>query len=952
MKRALANGFILPATLMLSLGLSIVSATFASYIVSTSAALNSQSYNGLAQEAANSGIAYAIGCSSSGTANWTPNLTPKTNCSGTDISILSEYMTIAKDKSWRSTFTVAPPPAPGPGGSRTLLATGKVEAIIGGTVVTVATVTRSVTVQSSVTTIPAVQSAGEAITDLSVDTHACAIANGKLYCWGRNTSGQLGLNGTPFAATPFQSSPRLVAATNPSDAFYGKTITAVAVGTGNTCAVASSQLYCWGDNTYGQLGRGTVGSSDDTPQVVGAPLAGRKITHISLSQSTPGPKSACAIADGATYCWGSNSNQQLGQTVGASVDTGTRSLPIPIYGYRTGDTASAPLFDKKAQSASVGTYNGCATARGGMYCWGNITSASTPAPVTNITSGRYSSDPMVLPKSVKVIGRNSCSITSMPVCHGSSSAFGTRSPSSQVGYSSTTMTYDGSDNTDNPGEGRYCFVAADVYCDGNSYLGNSGIPGTPTASSSTEGRLVTHVGIGPQYGCIVPNGGLACWGRSSEGQLANGNDSTNVIPRPEWVTSVIGVNNEMLGAFPRLAASGPVTVGENHACALANGSFFCWGANSNGQLGIKGTVDQLQPVVIDLSNFPKFCLPWPLNWLCTPINVTKEKISAGGNHTCTVAGGDAYCWGDNSYGQLGLNNTNSVDIPTRVTSGLPGRVTDVSAGPRNTCAISEGNLYCWGERANNKIGDGNSTGSQLTPRRVTAFDTMQVTAVSVGSNHICAIANGDGYCWGSNANYATGLNISTSTTSPSAGKLSLGLAGINSGNLTTGAFTAISAGEDYSCAIINGTVGCWGKSDVGQTGTGSTMPVTVPTLVGGVAATLQATTISAGKTHACATIEGASYCWGNRERGRVGKGATTGSELTPLLIDGGATVGRTFVNIAAGGGTSCGIANALIVCWGAGTLGEIGDNSGVDQAAPSYAPEYRNYDEPTVGYIY
>ncbi len=942
------SGFILPAALMLSLGLSIISATFAQYIIHSSNVLSQQSYTGLAEEAANSGIAYAVGCFASGTNDWPSPLDPSMSCSADPLPGTSEYMAIAKDKSWRSTFTIARPSTSG--SVTAIVATGTVEAVIGSSTFTVATAKRSVTMTSVMQTTPSPHDGGDTFTDLSSDSHSCAIANGKLYCWGRNASGQLGLGTTTAMA-----SPQLVAATNPGDAFLNKVVTMVAVGTENTCAVAAGQLYCWGDNTYGQLGLGTSDGNQSTPQAVIAPLENRKITHLALSQSAPTSKSACAVADGITYCWGSNSNQQLGQTVGSSVDTTNRSTPTPIYGYRSGDPASAPLYGKKSQSASVGARNGCATAIGKMYCWGNIDNPSVQAPVADMTSSswQYNYGNPVLPWSVKVIGNNSCSVTNYLIC-GGNGAFGTYNPADIVGWGTTTLDYDAGETNGDTSTRMNCILLADLYCNGgsNAYLGRYGL-GLPPSTGSYEvsQRLISKVGVGNQYGCMIPNGGLACWGRATEGQLGNGS-MTGVVNNAAWIAPSIGFDNTPLGTFPRFSASGPISVGKNHACALANGSFFCWGDNDTGQLGVGGTVDQAQPTVINTTQFPT--TGWPFY---VPINTTKEKIVAGGDHSCAIAGGedivahDLYCWGSNSYGELGRNNTTNSDIPRRVS--LSGRVTDVSAGERNTCAIADSRLYCWGDDTYGQIGDGTPGGIQTTPRQVVFSGTgKQVTSVSVGTNHVCAIVSGDGYCWGSNANYATGLNTNSSTpTLPNNGRLTLGAASTTNGNVTA-AFTAIAAGDDYSCAVINGVASCWGKSNVGQTGTGSSTFVTIPTVVSGPAATMQATRISTGTTHACATIEGAFYCWGNQDRGRVGDGVATGSQLTPKLVDGGAAVGRAGINVAAGDSTSCGIANGLILCWGVGTLGQIGDNSLTDSLAPSVVTRYRTQGNSSVEHIY
>src|SRR3954470_18077865 len=71
-------------------------------------------------------------------------------------------------------------------------------------------------------------------------------------------------------------------------------------------------------------------------------------------------------------------------------------------------------------------------------------------------------------------------------------------------------------------------------------------------------------------------------------------------------------------------------------------------------------------------------------------------LAVGGQHTCALdASGAAWCWGDNSDGQVGDGQALSRTTPGRVAGGL--RFVQISAGSRTTCAITTQNLaYCWG----------------------------------------------------------------------------------------------------------------------------------------------------------------------------------------------------------------------------------------------------------------
>lgn len=350
----------------------------------------------------------------------------------------------------------------------------------------------------------------------------------------------------------------------------------------------------------------------------------------------------------------------------------------------------------------------------------------------------------------------------------------------------------------------------------------------------------------------------------------------------------------------------------------------------------------------------------------------KEKITAGGDHSCAILSvgstfgvdnSELYCWGGNTYGELGHGNTTDYSRPNKVNLG-GARITEVSAGPRNTCAISDSQLYCWGDRSYGLIGDGTNSGNQPTPKLIAAFAGKQVSSVSVGTHHTCAIVNGDGYCWGANYECSIAPPVSPSTCAnnlatspivlPSAGRITTGIASATTGNITA-AFTGISSGNGFTCAIINGVAGCWGKSNKGQTGTGSTGTVQTPMLINGAAGTMQATAITTGDTHACATIHGAIYCWGDQDSGRLGNGITTTGNpplATPLLINAGGAAGRTTTNVVAGDKTNCSISNGAILCWGAGTFGQVGNGSFSDSGLPSEATWFRSPGEVTIGQTY
>ncbi len=117
------------------------------------------------------------------------------------------------------------------------------------------------------------------------DEHACAIANGDMYCWGKGTLGRLGDGQSTVNRTTAQSVLYL----------GGLTATGIACGRRHTCAIMGGAAYCWGGNPDGQVS----GSSDfyNVPQRL------RDLTS-DVTAIGAGINFSCAIHAGALTCWG------------------------------------------------------------------------------------------------------------------------------------------------------------------------------------------------------------------------------------------------------------------------------------------------------------------------------------------------------------------------------------------------------------------------------------------------------------------------------------------------------------------------------------------------------------------------------------------------------------------------------------------------------------------------
>ena len=124
------------------------------------------------------------------------------------------------------------------------------------------------------------------------------------------------------------------------------------------------------------------------------------------------------------------------------------------------------------------------------------------------------------------------------------------------------------------------------------------------------------------------------------------------------------------------------------------------------------------------------------------------SVAAGFRHSCALStNGLAYCWGENTTGQLGNGTQTSSSTPVRVSASV--RFKQIAIGWSNTCALSQrGDVYCWGD---NSVGQSNlASGAprSAVPAPVAASDSF--ASLSIGFVHTCALTAGTAVCWGSN----------------------------------------------------------------------------------------------------------------------------------------------------------------------------------------------------------
>jgi len=344
-----------------------------------------------------------------------------------------------------------------------------------------------------------------------------------------------------------------------------------------------------------------------------------------------------------------------------------------------------------------------------------------------------------------------------------------------------------------------------------------------------------------------------------------------------------------------------VSAGGYHTCGVtASDAGYCWGDNGSGDLGSGTTPDSAIPVPV------------------TAVGGHTFATASTGNHfTCALTtNGAAYCWGDNSSGQLGNGTTTNSTTPVAAAPGIT--FATISAGLSHTCGVTpRGTAYCWGLNDNGQLGNGTTTNSSAA---VAVSGGITFATVSAGGRHTCGVdSSAKAFCWGFNGTGQLGDGSTANSSVP------LAVSGVIS-------FAAVSAGSSHTCGVDRGgTALCWGFNGNGELGDGSTSNRSTPVVVGG--ALLHFANVSAGgsASHTCGVdTSGNALCWGFNGQGQLGNGTTTNS-ATPVPVSGGIT----FARVSGGASHTCGVTGrGAAYCWGHNMAGELGNGTFVSSSTP------------------
>ncbi len=484
----------------------------------------------------------------------------------------------------------------------------------------------------------------------------------------------------------------------------------------------------------------------------------------------------------------------------------------------------------------------------------------------------------------------------------------------------------------------------------NNYgqLGNNSTTDSDTPIIVLGVNTATQITAQYDHTCaLLSNQTVQCWGRNNNGQLGDETTTDKLVP-----TNVLNLNDAVkvsvgelhgcaLTSLNRVKCWGSDTylkgnstsvglgivetsgltdvvdlaLGKRHSCAVRqNGQVRCWGDGQSGALGVDENI--LYQEGLD----GRSTLPRTVAGLSGIISIFSKYKS-----TCAeTTAHELKCWGDNEYGQLGINKatvnfTGPIRVPQYDSESF------VTIGDRSVLSLSSVSIISGlGENISNVLGiesdlvGGFEFSSTLNPIQTDS----NITSLESVYGHACySLQNGTVKCWGSNDELALGFMPSSDPT------------------LTPGSVVGLTqvskvvVGEFHNCALLStGAVRCWGDNNVGNLGNGTTTSSQTPVTVTGLS---NATDLSEGGRTTCAVSSGLVYCWGfNSSTVRtLGNSSFTNQfSSTPLQVTGVNNATKVSVGLR----SSCALINdGTIKCWGSTFVGQRGNLNIVDATVAS-----------------
>ena len=588
-------------------------------------------------------------------------------------------------------------------------------------------------------------------------TYTLALKNdGSLWGWGKNgTNGYLGIG-----------NPSIEEYLVPTRIGSSSDWEIISAGTDHNLAIKSNgSLWAWGNNLLGVLGDGTS-TVRTAPVQLGSDLDWKFISA--------GKFSSYAIkSNGKLFSWGANSYGQLGD--GTSI---SKNVPTVV------GTSSDWL------NVDAGTGNVLAIkSNGSLWGWGlnnsgqlgnsTLTNVNQPQQIGTSLDWISTISSKTLPFTIAKKTNGTLWSTGLNVV----GALGLgnledKNTFTQIGNSS---------NWNDFAVGSGHVIANDnnnlLYAwGGNQVIGK--VMNNPIKQVGTLSNWNNIISGNSYSATIKSDGTLWMWGYNSHGNLGDGTRINKDVPIQ------IGTSSNWKSIAP----------GNYHTMGLkTDGSIWSWGSNTFGQLGDGTTTNQLTPIQVGSS----------LDW---------KSIFCGDSQTFAIKNdGSLWAWGLNSNGRLGDGTNSNRTTPVRI--GTSNDWKEIAIGLGYTIALKiNGTLWAWGDNSFGQLGDG-TTVSKSVPTQIGSSSNWKT--IHTGNNHSAGLQNdGTIWFWGNNFNGQLGNSTTTNSTIP----IKIG---------TENDWFKLALGDSHTIALKNDkTMWSWGSNANGQLGDGTVISRTVPQKIG------------------------------------------------------------------------------------------------------------------------
>jgi alpha-tubulin suppressor-like RCC1 family protein len=335
-------------------------------------------------------------------------------------------------------------------------------------------------------------------------------------------------------------------------------------------------------------------------------------------------------------------------------------------------------------------------------------------------------------------------------------------------------------------------------------------------------------------------------------------------------------------------------------------TLFTWGNGANGKLGDNTVTSKSNPIQT---------IAGGINW---------KQVSTGGRGTFAIKTDNTlWCWGNNSYGEIGDNTVTSRSSPVQ-TIAFGTNWKSVAGGWNHIAAIKyDGTLWLCGEGSFGRLGD-NTTTKRSSPVQTIAFGTNWKSVACSNGTTIAIKTDGTLWAWGYNLVGQVGDNTVTHRSSP--------IQTIAYGSNWKAVQTCVeSSGNCHVSAIkTDGTLWIWGFGTSGQLGNNSAISRSSP--VQTIAFGTNWRQVACGYSHTAAIkTDGTLWCWGSNNVGQLGDNSITNRSSPVQTV----TFANNWKQVTCGNSSTYAIKNdGTLWSWGYNNNGQLGDNTTTNKSSP------------------